>query len=45
MDLRGVAEHVARGSRQAIRTRYCVGVHPGLQKEYESMIVDAEGSM
>ena len=28
VDLRGVAEHVARGSRQAIRTGYCVGKSP-----------------
>jgi len=41
----GAAEHVARGSRQAIRTRYCVRKHPRVQKEYESVIVDAEGSM
>ncbi len=41
----GAAEHVARGSRQAIRTWYCVGKHPRVQKEYESVIVDAEGSM
>jgi hypothetical protein len=39
------AEHVARGSRQAIRTWYCVGKRPRVQKEYESVIVDAEGSM
>ena len=41
----GAAEHVARGSRQAIRTRYCVGKRPRVRKEYESVIVDAEGSM
>jgi len=41
----GAAEHVARGSSQAIRTRYCVGKRPRVQKEYESVIVDAEGSM
>jgi hypothetical protein len=41
----GAAEHVARRSRQAIRTRYCVGTRPRVQKEYEAVIVDAEGSM
>ena len=41
----GAASHMARGSRQAVRTRYCRESRHRLQMEYESVLVDAEGSM
>jgi hypothetical protein len=39
------ASHVDGGSRNAVWTRYCHGPWPWLQTEYESVLVDAEGSM
>jgi hypothetical protein len=41
----GAASHVARESCHAVRTWYCRGCRPQLQTEYESILVDAEGSM
>jgi hypothetical protein len=41
----GAASHVARGSQHAVWTRYCQGHWPRVQTEYESVLVDAEGSM
>ena len=41
----GAASHVARGSRHTVRTRYCRGSHPHMQSEYESVLIDAEGSI
>jgi hypothetical protein len=41
----GAASHVARGSQHAVRTGYCQGCRPCAQMEYESVLVDAEGSM
>ncbi len=39
------AEHVVRGSRQTVRTRYCAGSRPWARLEYEAVLVDGEGSM
>jgi hypothetical protein len=41
----GAASQVARGSRHAVQTRYSRGRRPLAQTEYESVLVDAEGSM
>ncbi len=41
----GAASHMARGSPHAVWTRYCQGRRPCAQKEYELVLVDAEGSM
>jgi hypothetical protein len=41
----GAASHVAHGSHNTVRMRYCRGHRPWLQTEYESVLVDAEGSM
>ena len=39
------AAHVARGSQHVVQTRYCQGHWSCAQMEYESVLVDAEGSM
>jgi hypothetical protein len=36
----GVAEHIASGSRHALRTRYCRGSRPRMRLEYEAVQVD-----
>jgi hypothetical protein len=41
----GAASHMACGSQHAVQTRYCWGCQPHAQTEYESVLVDAEGSM
>ena len=41
----GAADHIACGSCQALRTRYCRGSCPRMQLEYEAVQVDQEGSM
>jgi hypothetical protein len=41
----GAAERVARGSCQAVRTRYCQGSRPHTRLDYEAVLVDSEGSM
>jgi hypothetical protein len=41
----GATSHMARGSRHAVRTRYCQGRQSYVQTEYESVLVDTEGSM
>jgi hypothetical protein len=41
----GAAEHVAHGSHQAVRTRYCKGRHTLSRTEYEAILVDGKGSM
>jgi hypothetical protein len=41
----GAAEHIAGGSCQALRTRYCHGSRPQMRLEYEAVQVDQEGSL
>ena len=41
----GVADHIAHGSRQALRTSYCQGSRPRMRLEYEAVQVGREGSM
>ena len=41
----GAAEHIASGSRHALRTRYCPGSRPRIRLEYEAVQVDQEGSL
>jgi hypothetical protein len=41
----GAAEHIASGSRHALRTRYCRGSRPWMCLEYEAVQVDQEGSL
>ena len=41
----GAAEHIASGSRHALRTRYCRGSRPRMRLEYEAVQVDQEGSL
>ncbi len=41
----GAAEHIARGSCHALRTRYCRGSRPRMRLEYEAVQVDQEGSL
>ena len=39
------AEHIASGSRHALRTGYCRGSWPRMRLEYEAVQVDQEGSL
>ena len=39
------ADHIARGSRQALRTRYCRGRQPWMRLEYDAIQVNREGSI
>ena len=41
----GAAEHIASGSRHALRTGYCHGSWPWMRLEYEAVQVDQEGSL
>ena len=41
----GAAEHIARGSRHALHTRYCRGSRLQMHLEYEAVQVDQEGSL
>jgi hypothetical protein len=41
----GAAEHIASGSRHALRMRYCRGSRPWMCLEYEAVQVDQEGSL
>ena len=41
----GAAEHIASGSRHALRTRYCRGSRPRMRLEYETVQVDQEDSL
>jgi hypothetical protein len=41
----GAAEHVTRGSRQAVRARYFRGSRSRARLEYEAVLVDSKGSM
>ena len=41
----GAAEHIASGSRHALRTRYCRGSRPHMRLGYAAVQVDQEGSL
>ena len=39
------ADHVRKGSRQALRSRYCTGPRPRMDAVSEVVVVDNEGSI
>ena len=41
----GAADHIARGSHQALCTRYCRGRQPWMRLEYDAIQVNREGSI
>ena len=42
---RGAENHVSKGSRHALRSRYCSGPHPQMMTEYEDVLVDRDRSL
>ncbi len=41
----GAADHISKGSRHALQSRYCSGPNPWMKTKYEDVLVDRDGSM